>query len=255
MSDTTFEDFLEEIDRFFKSMCSIINPLGQELSLRLTNMTVSDSTSKVYVIAYDILKRIRNNITLLQFIKVNETSCVAYRLLLRSITADVIETLYILTLPDEEREAELWKRGLEYVVHLNLFGNSKYEFFESRNPNSMKNIDLKELKKIYPEYVDPSTDNFYSTSGKNRKMSTANMLEHLAKRGIFAKEYQQLYSNYKILSFTEHYCHLGRRYSNWHEQDHVIILDIIRWLYVGIDTLGKIVREWIDTGNFVSSPD
>lgn len=255
MSDTAFEDFLEEIDRLFKSMCYIINPLGQELATQLNNTTISDSTSKVYEIAYDILKRIRNNMTLLQFIKINETSCVAYRLLLRSITADLIETLYILTLPNEERETELWKRGLEYVVHLNLYGNSKYEFFESRNPGSMKNIDLNDLKKIYPEFVDSATGNFYPISGKNRKMSTANMLEHLAKRGIFSKEYQQLYSNYKLLSFTEHYSHYGRRYSGWYEQDYKVILDSIRWMFIGVETLGKIVREWLDTGNFDSSSE
>lgn len=253
MDDSNYNKFLSELNLHFDNIVSIINPLGIELAEKLNSISISEPQYKVYVIAFDILKRIRNNIAMLQFIRINDTSCVPYRLILRSITGDLIETLYILTIPDKERSSELWKRELEFVVHTNLYGISKYEFFEGRNPNSMKGIDLEHLKQIFPDYVDPDTGTFYSTSGTNRKMSTANMLEHLAKREIFSKEYQQLYSNYKLLSFTEHYNYFGRRYSYWCENDYIVILDIVKWLYVGIDTLGKIIREWLDTGTINTS--
>lgn len=153
-----YGDFVNELENRYDSIISSVAPIGQEL----TNCIRTSPEDKLLIITHDTLKRLVCNIRVLKGIKISDDTCIAYRLILRATTADLIECIYLLAVSEEKRDQEIWKRNLEGVRTLEIYVSEKKKFFEKIHPESVDNIDITELHKKYHEYVDPETNEFYS---------------------------------------------------------------------------------------------
>lgn len=192
-----YGEFVNELENRYDTIITTVSPIGQ----LLTNRLYSSPDDKLIIMAHDTLKRIVCNIRVLKGIKISDDTCVAYRLILRATTADLIECFYLLALPEDKRNQEIWKRNLEGVRTLELYASEKKKFFDKNNPGSVTDVDLSELHKKYSEYVDPSTNEFFPKK-QFKKISTGDMIPSLIKDKSCAPEFEQLYTNYRLLSLT-----------------------------------------------------
>lgn len=238
----TFQEYVEEIEQHYKDIQSKIIALVPFIQEKL-DVNPSD---RALIYSFDILKRIISNIKILEHIKYNDISCVGYRLILRATIGDIIEGLFYLNAADNVREAEFRKQDLEFLRHLENYAKDTYRFFNNRNPKSLKGIDIGQLKQNFSQYVDPQTGEFFVVSRNNPKLGLASMMDQLIKQKIVSKEYKQLYSSYRLLSFTEHYTILGRRYSYNEEMSILLIVDSVRWLMIGCETLCSSIKEIVE---------
>ncbi len=183
-----YGEFVKELESRYDSIISSVAPIGQELTNRLHTST----DDKLIIIAHDTLKRLVCNIRVLKGIKISDDTCVAYRLILRATTADLIECFYLIALPEDKRNQEIWKRNLEGVRTLEIYASEKKKFFDKFAPESVSNVDISELHKKYSEYVDPNTNEFFPKK-KFPKISTGDMIPTLMKDKSCAPEFEQLY--------------------------------------------------------------
>lgn len=238
----TFQEYIEEIEQHYNKIQSNIRSLVPPLQQILEG----NPDDRIFIYSFDILKRIISNIKILKHIKFNDISCVSYRLILRATIGDIIEGLFYLNTDGSIRENELRKQDLEFLRYLENYTKDTYRFFNNRYPKSMKGIDLEKLKQNFSQYVDPQTGQFYVVTRDNQKLGLASMMDRLIKQKIVSKEYKQLYSCYRLLSFTEHYTVLGRRYSYNEEMSIVLIVDSVRWLLIGAEALCLSVKEIVE---------
>lgn len=238
----TFQEYIEEIEQHYNKIQSNIRNLVPPLQQILEG----NPDDRIFIYSFDILKRIISNIKILKHIKFNDISCVSYRLILRATIGDIIEGLFYLNTDGSIRENELRKQDLEFLRYLENYTKDTYRFFNNRDPKSMKGVDLEKLKQNFSQYVDPQTGQFYVVTRDNQKLGLASMMDRLIKQKIVSKEYKQLYSCYRLLSFTEHYTVLGRRYSYNEEMSIVLIVDSVRWLLIGAEALCLSVKEIVE---------
>lgn len=125
-----YGDFVNELENRYDSIISSVAPIGQEL----TNRIRTSPEEKLLIITHDTLKRLVCNIRVLKGIKISDDTCVAYRLILRATTADLIECFYLLAVSEEKRDQEIWKRNLEGVRTLEIYASEKKKFFEKFTP-------------------------------------------------------------------------------------------------------------------------
>lgn len=239
-----YGEFIKELEDTYTNIIQFIAPIGIELDNRLIN----GNRDEIIIQSRDILKRLVSNIRVLKGIKISDDTCVAYRLILRASTADLIECFYLLLLSEENRNQEIWKRNLECVRTLKLYATEKKKFYEKFDKDKMEDIDLSLMNERYTEYVDPITQEFFSKN-KNRKCPTGDMIKNLVKEKLCSPEFEQLYINYRLLSLTEHYTTLGRTYSFNNPFDHYIIIDIVRWIFLVTTYICKGLKEYLETGN------
>lgn len=119
-----YGDFVNELENRYDSIISSVAPIGQQL----TNRIQTSPEDKLLIIAHDTLKRLVCNIRVLKGIKISDDTCVAYRLILRATTADLIECFYLLAVSEEKRDQEIWKRNLEGVRTLEIYASEKKKF-------------------------------------------------------------------------------------------------------------------------------
>lgn len=182
----------------------------------------------------------------MEYIKFNDTSCVSYRLILRATIGDIIEGLFYMNTDDSIRETEMRKQDLEFLRYLENYAKDTYRFFNNLNPKSLKGIEVTQHKQTFSQYVDPLTGKFFVITRKDPKLGLASMMDQLVKNKIVSQEYRQLYSSYRLLSFTEHYTILGRRYSYNEEMSIVLIVDSVRWLMIGVEALCSSIKEIVE---------
>lgn len=241
-----YGEFVTELENRYDSIITAVSPIGQ----LLTNRLHTSPDDKLIIIAHDTLKRLVCNIRVLKGIKISDDTCVAYRLILRATTADLIECLYLLAIPEDKRNDEIWKRNLEGVRTLEIYASEKKKFFDKINPGSVTDVDISELHKKYSEYVDPSTNEFFSKK-QFKKISTGDMIPTLIKDKSCAPEFEQLYTNYRLLSLTEHYTTVVRNHSYNLPFDHFITIDVVRWIALISDVIIRAIKEYLDTGNII----
>lgn len=238
----TFQEYIEEVEGYYKDIQQQIIALVPTLQEKLDK----NPNDRILVYSFDILKRIISNIKILEYIKFNDTSCVSYRLILRATIGDIIESLFYMNTDDSIREAEMRKQDLEFLRYLENYAKDTYRFFNNLNPKSLKGIEVTQLKQIFSQYVDPLTGKFFVVTREDPKLGLASMMDQLIKNKIVSKEYRQLYSSYRLLSFTEHYTILGRRYSYNEEMSIVLIVDSVRWLMIGVEALCSSIKEIVE---------
>jgi hypothetical protein len=242
----TYSESLAELLSTFGVIQQEIAFIGPQVDSKLS----SNKDDDIYIIARDTLKRILSNILVLKGIKISENTCVAYRLILRATTADIIEAIYLLTLDETDRKEELKRRNLFALQTVRNFSNEKKEFYDSIDANGDSKIDVSGLLKKYPEFLNAEMSDFLSTKEVGKKMSTADMAKHLTLNSIWSKHYEQLYTNYRLLSLTEHYTPLFRRFSYNDEHDILIYIHFVKWILIGVEVLCKVINEWLTTGRF-----
>lgn len=233
-----YGDFVNELESRYDSILASVAPIGQEL----TNRIQTSPKDKLLIIAHDTLKRLVCNIRVLKGIKISDYTCVAYRLILRATTADLIECFYLLAVSEEKREHEIWKRNLEGVRTMEIYASEKKKFFEKIHTGSVDNIDISELRKKYQEYVDPETNEFYSKK-KYKKLNTGDMIPTLIKDKSCDPEFEQLYINYRLLSLTEHFSTVARNQSYSLPSDHYLTIDIVRWIALISDFICRAIKS------------
>lgn len=238
----TFQEYIEEVEGYYKDIKQLIIDLVPTLQEKLDK----NPNDRILVYSFDILKRIISNIKILEYIKFNDTSCVSYRLILRATIGDIIESLFYMNTDDSIREAEMRKQDLEFLRYLENYAKDTYRFFNNLNPKSLKGIEVTQLKHTFSQYVDPLTGKFFVVTREDPKLGLASMMDQLIKNKIVSQEYRQLYSSYRLLSFTEHYTILGRRYSYNEEMSIVLIVDSIRWLMIGAEALCSSIKEIVE---------
>lgn len=241
-----YDDFVNELENRYDSIITSVAPIGQQLSNRLH----TSPDDKLLLIAHDTLKRLVCNIRVLKGIKISDDTCVAYRLILRATTADLIECFYLLALPKDKRNQEIWKRNLEGVRTLEIYATEKKKFFDKINPGSVSDIDLSKLHQNYSEYIDPDTNEFFSKK-QFKKISTSDMIPALIKDKSCAPEFEQLYTNYRLLSLTEHYTTVARNHSYNLPFDHFLTIDVVRWIALVSNVISRAIKEYLDTGTIV----
>lgn len=238
----TFPEYIEEIEGIYKDIQQQIIVLVPSLQDKLD----INPNNRTLVYSFDILKRIISNIKILEHIKFNDTSCVSYRVILRATIGDIIEGLFYLNSDDNIRESEMRKQDLEFLRYLENYAKDTYRFFHNLNPKSLKGLEVAQLQQTFSQYVNPQTGKFFVVRREDPKLSLASMMDQLINKKIVSKEYRQLYSSYRLLSFTEHYTILGRRYSYNEEMSIVLIVDSVRWLLIGAEALCSSVKERVD---------
>lgn len=238
----TFQEYIEEVEGYYKDIQQQIIALVPTLQEKLDKKP----NDRILVYSFDILKRIISNIKILEYIKFNDTSCVSYRLILRATIGDIIEGLFYMNTDDSIREAEMRKQDLEFLRYLENYAKDTYRFFNNLNPKSLKGIEVSQLKQTFSQYVDPLTGKFFVVTREDPKLGLASMMDQLINKKIVSKEYRQLYSSYRLLSFTEHYTILGRRYSYNEEMSIVLIVDSVRWLMIGVEALCSSIKEIVE---------
>ena len=243
MSTVTLQNKLDEL---YASIDSGVAPIGQQLSERLQ----SSPEDKLIIIAHDTLKRLVCNIRVLKGIEFNDDTCVAYKLILRATTSDLIECFYLLALSKNKRDQEIWKRNLEAVRTLEIYASEKKIFFDKIFSGSVSDIDISKLHNIYSEYVDPDTNEFFSRK-KFRKINIGDMIPTLTKAKFCDAEFEQLYTNYRLLSLTEHYSIVARNHSYILPFDDCIIMDVVRWIVLISDVICRTIKEYLETGAIV----
>lgn len=241
-----YGEFITELETLYQNIIKRVAPIGQRLSQLLNE----GSDNNIIIFTHDILRRLVSNIKVLLNIKINTDSNVAYKLILRASTSDLIECFYLLAIDEEKREKEIWKQNLEYLRTIQLVAYQKKDFYSSMDENHLSDIDLSIITSNYPEYVDPETNDLYSKK-KYKKINTSDMFETLISQNICDSRLNQVYTNYRLLSLTEHYSTAGRKFSYNSPLDHHVILEIVKWIALITELICQAITEYLTTGTII----
>lgn len=244
-SQLNIPEIIVKLESNYQLSVSIISEIGTRVDDRLKK----DAKNDKLIIGRDTLKRIQSNIKVLEAIKISHSTVVAYRLILRSIFADLVEAIYLLASSDTNLKTELWKRNLEAVRTFELWTKEKVEYYSKVDPQPQPCIDLNRMYPFFSEFVKPDSPTEFCSKNKNKKLDTASMAEKLKKHPFEPLNYvNQLYLNYRFLSLTEHYTPVFRRHSYLLPVDYSMFLDFSGWVFIEIKLLSDMLAELLDTG-------
>lgn len=241
MDDT---DFYNELLSHYNSINNTIFPVGKALEQKL-----KENKSNILIYAGDILKRIQCNIrSLVKLGIIEEYNCVAYKLILRCIHSDIIEALSILT-QDESSRNDILKRNDEYAVWtLGEWAKGKKEYYNSLDDSVESDINVSAMYNTFCEFVNDQGN--FRKANRDSIFKHANYLKGKSKVEVL-KHFYVLYSNYRLLSLSEHYSSATRFFLFNFDADKLLFLDLVRWLDAGVTMLTEIIKEWVETGTFV----
>lgn len=177
----------------YRSIINLIIPVGEQLSIKAekSELTLREEVS------YDILKRIKGNLEVLSILPFEEISAVSIKLILRSIFSDLISGLYLLSRGDEELNIALFRLDYEHFLSMKKWAKCHDNLISSQSLVQQLNI-------AYKDFIGKS---------KPEKLSISSMANELNKLNGGISELSNLYSEYRLLSQTEHYSHKGARFS------------------------------------------
>lgn len=144
------QEIIVKLESNYQLSVSLISEIGTRVDDRLKK----DSKNDKLIIGRDTLKRVQTNIKVLEAIKISHSTVVAYRLILRSIFADLVEAVYLLASSDTNLKTELWKRNLEAVRTFELWTKEKVEYYNKVDPQPQPCIDL---NRMYPYFLSLSS--------------------------------------------------------------------------------------------------
>ena len=238
-------EIIVKLESNYQLTIDLISKIGIKVDEKLK---INHNNDKL-IIGRDTLKRVQTNIQVIGTIKISHTTVVAYRLILRSICADLVEAIYLIASSDESLKEELWKRNLEAVRTFELWSKEKVEYYDKVDPHPQPCIDLNRMYPYFSEFVKPDYPTEFCSKSKNKKLDTASMAEKLKKHPFEPLNYiNQLYLNYRFLSLTEHYTPVFRRNSYLKPIDYPMFLDFSGWIFIGTHILSEMLEELLDTG-------
>ena len=237
-------EYNNRILSYYKECITYIEPIGLKIKEKY-----KFNTPQPILVCNDLLFRIRCNIlSLVQLGAINNFNSVAHRIIIRNIHADLILGLYLLTCTDDERADEIGRQNNEAVKSLEQWVISKKEFYENLPKGEPLNIFIDDFYNRYKEYIDETTGKLKSGKGTTIKQLS---LRLRGSKILALQKIEQLNTNYKLLSLTEHYHPITRRHSFNFEEDKLILEDFVKWMTAGVYMLTEIAKEWVDTGIFV----
>lgn len=229
--------------KLYNNSLELIVPIGEKLDALIVNNPHED----YIVISYDLLKRIKGNLEILRAIPVNENSVVAVRLITRSIFADLIEGIFLLT---KESYDELTK-VLNIIDY--QYVKSIKDFLKGRN--ELYNFDRasKGEKKINENEYLAEFNEKYKEFGKTGNITISCMAQEIEKLNhIELSVLKYLYTEYRVLSQSEHYCRENRKFSYCFEND-MFILQHAKVINHTIKIFIQIILVWIEHKEFKMS--
>lgn len=167
--------------------------MGEQLRLKAekSGLTLREEVS------FDILKRIQGNLEVLSVLPFEEISAVSIKLILRSIFSDLISGLYLLSRSDEELNMALFRLDYEHFLSMKKWAECHDNLISSQNL-------VQQLNTTYKDFI---------VKSKPEKLSISSMARELNRLNGSISELSNLYSEYRLLSQTEHYSHRGARFS------------------------------------------
>lgn len=244
-SQLNIPKIIVKLESNYQLTVNLISEIGRKVDEKLNQ---NHENSKL-IIGRDTLKRVQTNVQVLGTIKISHPTVVAYRLILRSIFADLVEAIYLIASSDDSLKTELWKRNLEAVRTFELWSKEKVEYYNKVDPQPQPCIDLNQMYPYFSEFVNPDSPTEFCSKSKNTKMDTASMAGKLKKHPFEPLNYiNQLYLNYRFLSLTEHYTPVFRRNSYLQPIDYSMFLDFSGWIFFGVKILSDMLTELLDTG-------
>lgn len=194
----------------YRSIISLIIPVGEYLSQKSEK---SELTQREKV-AYDILKRIKGNLEVLSVLPFDENSVVSIKLIIRSIFSDLISGLYLLSRSDEELNEALFRLDYKHFTSMKMWA-------ECHDRLDGSQCFVQQLNIAYKDFI---------IKGKSKDLSISDMANKLKSLDGSISELNDLYSEYRFLSQTEHYSFRGARFSYKQENDE----KLINTIYVSI---------------------
>lgn len=177
----------------YRSIINLIIPVGEQLSLKAekSKLTLREE------VAYDILKRIKGNLEVLSVLRLDENSAVSIKLIIRSIFSDLISGLYLLSRSNEELNKALFRLDYEHFLSMKKWVECHDNLISSLNLEQ-------QLHTTYNDFINTKSP---------QKLPISRMAEKLKDLNGSISELNNLYSEYRLLSQTEHYSHKGARFS------------------------------------------
>lgn len=187
----------------YKSIINLIIPVGEQLSLKAekSKLTLREE------VAYDILKRIKGNLEVLSVLRLDENSAVSIKLIIRSIFSDLISGLYLLSRSNEELNKALFRLDYEHFLSIKKWAECHDNLTSSLNL-------AQQLNTTYNDFINTKSP---------QKLHISRMAEELKELNGSISELNNLYSEYRLLSQTEHYSHKGARFSYLQTHDEQLI--------------------------------
>lgn len=197
---------MSNIETTYRSIISLIIPVGERLCQKAEKQELSQREK----VAYDILKRIKGNLEVLSVLPFNENSAVSIKLIIRSIFSDLISGLYLLSRSDEELSEALFRLDYEHFLSMKNWAECHDNLDNSLNL-------IQHLNKTYKDFI------IRAKHQEWKRLSIFNMSRELKKMNGNIRELGDLYSEYRLLSQTEHYSLKGARFSYIQEFDKKLI--------------------------------
>lgn len=210
-----------------------LNDIGTQIdtiinSLRGKYRNYSETPRREKVII-DLYSRVKFNLVAITCIPKTDWAATPLHLLYRSIIADILEIVYLFHISEEEAVFCIDKDNLKAIKYARDFLSLQFEFFRKYAPNEstkqMPSTDelLARFVKYFPAYINKKGDCQWDVKKisdmhsivSDYKGTISSIGEHFRKEGINEelKPIQYLFSLYRILSQTEHYSEVGRKFS------------------------------------------
>lgn len=242
-----------------------------EIGLSLSGILKSSKTKKTrLVVAFDIIKKIRNNIYSLSLLPTNEKTTTSKNLIYRNIFADLITLLFLVHITDEEFEYSIKCLDIKHtkyfkeVLPLRLkLAKQVTESNEDSSPSEQEYLDR------YYEYFREHLTNNKGEPWVVMKLNTlekpttefkfsgqiSEMHEILkdCSNNVNLKALSNLYIYYKYLSQTEHYSHIGRHYPFSGQKNQEWMTELNVSIYAGIVEVNNLLEPFINMNNNVTS--
>lgn len=205
-------------------------------------------------VAYDLIKRIGNNIRVVSLIRNEEFSIPSQQLLLRSVISDLIEGVYLLSCNDE-----LFTKGVKTLdrEHVRFFKESlglRTELYKKMHPEEI----IDSLQPAMDKYYDYVSSYLNSNKGEPWKIVSlkeirddkmqckiSEMCDALKNNtNEILHQYYYLYHYYRLLSQSEHYTLLGRSYSSTRAED--LKKEVRGIIYVTIEQMEFLLEDELD---------
>lgn len=228
-----------------------------DLGLRLTEVIRNGNKDKRLIISYDLLLKVGCNVSVLPQMMNLRNSTTSTNLIYRGIILDLMTSLFLLYLPDEEFDYSIKILDVSHVKYMKEVLPLRLELGRKIcKPN--EDEDIKE-QDLFDQYYDFFGEYLKSEKGEEWDIiipvrpegftfngSVKSIYEYLRKcdDNENLKALSNLYMYYKYLSQTEHYSFIGNKYpfkskydESWYKECNIAI-------YSGIVEMDELLKNY-----------
>ncbi|MDV6191944.1 hypothetical protein [Bacteroides hominis] len=234
---------IDSVTNIYSDCIELIAPVGEKLEELLSNNHSEDYIT----VGYDILKRIKGNLEILRWLPIEENSIVSIRLITRSIIGDLITSIFLLTREStEELSNVLYNLDCKYVKSIRCFLKDRNELYNFGRRRKGEKIISNE------EFLSEFDEKFKGYEGKYKNYTLKEMAKEIGEcNHIELSALEYLYTEYRFLSQTEHYCRKNRIFSYCFDNNSIIQHSKV--INHSIKLLIQIINIWIEHKEFKSS--